>query len=315
MSPAARSRLIWLAVCVPVALVVLAGAYCAVALPGCASCHSDAKFVTGTQGSSHAKVACVACHVGPGIADRISYGYLEVFHMVVPLVSGAGRDWASVGDTQCLSCHAKVRNEVVTANGISIAHSTCSVGASCTDCHSSTAHRTSGAWVKTYDMETCLVCHVTKASVACDSCHKGKRPSDRVTTGVFAATHGPQWRKTHGMGNATTCTVCHTAADCKTCHGPGLPHDKEFLKTHPQFAASPDAKCTGCHDAAFCSDCHGLTMPHPQQFVRGHAVPAKATPALCKRCHADSDCTNCHVTHVHPGGAIGGNMPTNPGKK
>lgn len=306
-SSGARRAIVWLSLLLPLTIVLLAGVYCAVALPGCASssCHTKAAFVAGTKSSSHAKVACASCHVGPSVTDRLSYGYRELFGMVVPIAGGDSADLAAVPDSRCVKCHATIVRGVVTANGIRIAHKTCDVGASCTDCHGTVAHGASAQWVKTYDMDTCLRCHVSKASTACDLCHEGRTRADRVTTGVFATTHGPDWRKTHGMGDTATCSVCHTPSSCEKCHGPGLPHDAKFLDRHAAVSKSPLAKCSGCHETSFCNDCHGTQMPHPAQFTRSHAKAATADAALCQRCHVKSDCTDCHTSHVHPGGAVG----------
>lgn len=298
-------------------MVVLAGAllgvtYVGVALPGCTACHSKGAFATATNAAPHAKVQCASCHVSSTATGRIAFAFEETFHMVLPIVSGKGREWAAVPNARCLSCHTDVESKVVTRGGIRIAHASCDVGSACTDCHSTTAHGTSTTWVRTYDMDTCLRCHVSQASTACDLCHTGdRRPADAVTTGVFAITHGPEWQKTHGMGDAATCVVCHTATTCEKCHGPGLPHEGKFIQTHPTYALAPGAKCEGCHEKRFCDDCHGLAMPHTAAFTAKHATSAAADRALCNRCHDASDCTICHEKHVHPGGAIG-NFPNRP---
>jgi len=304
-TPGARRAIVWLSILLPLTIVLLAGTYLAVALPGCASCHTKAAFVAGTKASPHAKVACATCHVGPSVTDRVSFGYRELFGMVVPVAGGDSADLAAVPDSRCMKCHAKTATGVVTSNGIRIAHVSCAVGSSCTDCHSTTAHGASTGWVSTYDMDTCLTCHVSEASTDCDLCHEGRTRSDRVTSGVFATTHGPDWRKTHGMGNTATCSVCHTTSSCEKCHGPGLPHDPEFLVTHAEVSKAPQAKCGGCHEKAFCDDCHGLQMPHPARFTETHMKPAASDASLCQRCHVKSDCTDCHASHVHPGGAVG----------
>lgn len=312
-SSGARRAIVWLSILLPLAIVLLAGVYCAVALPGCVSCHKDGAFVAGTKSSPHAKVACASCHVGPSVTDRLSFGYREAFGMVVPIPGIDSADLAAVPDARCSKCHATVARGVATSNGIRIAHATCAVGASCTDCHSAVAHGASTRWVTTYDMDTCLKCHVSKASTACDLCHEGRTRAERITSGVFATTHGPDWRTTHGMGDAATCTVCHTASSCDTCHGPGLPHGAKFLETHAEVSRRPSAKCSGCHEKSFCADCHGLEMPHTASFTPDHAKAATRDAALCGRCHVKSDCTECHTSHVHPGGAIGSRDGTSAG--
>jgi len=305
---------VWLAVIVPIVLVLLSGSIAAVALPGCDSCHDTGTFKAQTKASSHSQVECASCHVPSAPLARLGFGFRQVFHMVIPLVDSRGREWASVPNESCLSCHEKISENIVSVNGIKIDHSVCAKDAQCTDCHSTVAHGTATSWPRVYDMETCLECHAPKGIAKCDTCHVGKRPTSRITSGVFATTHGPQWKTTHGMGNSSTCTACHSGDTCIKCHGPGLPHGPEFIETHPQIAATPAAKCTSCHEPSFCADCHGLQMPHSRKFTRGHAAPAKADPDLCERCHAPSDCVTCHETHVHPGGAVSGDTPLPPGK-
>jgi hypothetical protein len=301
-----RPRIIWLMVAGVVAILLVAGTYNAVALPGCRSCHNTNGLIAATKTSPHASVDCRACHVPAGRLNRVSFGFRQTFHMFIPLTDGAARDASAVPDSRCLACHAKVESSVVSANGIRIAHETCDKGASCTDCHSATAHGKATSWVRTYDMDRCLECHVTKAQTACNLCHEGRSTAERIVTGTFAVTHGPKWQETHGMGNPATCTVCHTSNDCASCHGSGVPHDSKFIEKHAAAAADKNAKCSTCHATTFCESCHGTPMPHGPTFIRDHAKSAAAQPQLCKRCHADSDCTRCHETHVHPGGAIGG---------
>ena len=289
----------------PVAAVLAVGVYGAVASPGCGTCHTDTALVSATQASSHATVECGACHAPSAAGDRLLFGYRQVGHMVFPALGDEGREWASVADSRCIACHAPIASDIVTARGLRVDHSVCAVGSSCTDCHSTVAHGEATSWIRTYDMETCLTCHVSETLADCTLCHEGRLPSDRITTGVFAITHGPEWEQTHGMGNSATCSACHTAADCATCHGPGLPHGAGFLSEHAEYSGQADAQCLGCHEQSYCDDCHGLEMPHTPRFIVEHADEAYEDEALCNRCHVESDCIVCHETHVHPGGAIG----------
>lgn len=304
-SPSLRRRILWSAAALVVVGVLGLGAYNAVALPGCASCHDRAGFRAATAASPHAKTDCRACHAPAGVVERAGFGLGQTFHMFVPVSRPAVRDAAAVPDSRCLACHAKVEKGVTTSNGIRIDHAVCDKGASCTDCHSTTAHGEATSWVRTYDMDRCLACHVAEKKTACDLCHQGRGPRTRIAAGSFAITHGPQWKTTHGMGDPATCMVCHTPDKCIGCHGPGLPHGADFITTHPTFSKAAGAKCSGCHEQSFCDGCHGTPMPHTAEFTKGHAKLAAATPALCKRCHADSDCTECHTKHIHPGGSVG----------
>ncbi len=117
-------------------------------------------------------------------------------------------------------------------------------------------------------MELCYECHGTsKIASKCDLCHAEKLPTDRVQSGVFAATHGPEWRSTHGMGDMKTCGACHEDTKCVGCHGAGVPHAADFVKKHPEPSRSPAADCEGCHEELFCADCHKYEMPHPKSFT------------------------------------------------
>ena len=306
-----RKPVIWILVLLPLVVIFSSITWLAVAQPGCVSCHSkDAEFAAATQRAPHSGVECVDCHVPPAAVDRFAFGFRQLFHMTIPLMDGEGRDWETVDNTQCLSCHKEINEKVASSNGYRIDHSTCATDKECVDCHSDVAHDGATKWVRAYDMEACLQCHVSEASTKCDTCHVEKDRAIRVATGTFAITHGKEWRKTHGMGNMTNCSVCHTAAKCEKCHGIGLPHDKEFRDQHGTVSADRRAKCSSCHDNNFCADCHGLQMPHPRRFTRNHATLAERNPDLCKRCHAEPDCTECHVKHVHPGGAV--DVPTYP---
>lgn len=271
----------------------------------CASCHDRAAFRAGTQASAHARVECKSCHFSPGVIGDAVYAVRWPAHAYLPPGRTADRDIAAVPDSRCNACHETAIQDAVVSNGIRMNHATCAVGSSCTDCHSSTAHGSATRWVRAYDMDGCLGCHLESKKVACDLCHEGQAATARVKSVAFAVTHGPAWQSTHGMGDTTTCAVCHESSDCARCHGPGVPHEAAFVNTHTSFATRSDSQCASCHDDAFCTSCHGTQMPHPQGFTPRHVIDAKAKPALCDRCHEKSDCTNCHLKHVHPGGAIG----------
>jgi hypothetical protein len=212
---------------------------------------------------------------------------------------------AGVPDSTCLSCHEAVMNEVVTAQGVAIDHSQCSKGRLCTDCHSETAHGTATSWPKTAQMNQCLDCHATqRVRDDCTTCHAAKSAQQRLRTGEWAVTHGPNWKQTHGMGNWKTCAACHPDDYCVRCHGIPLPHDADYVTNHSAQALTNRKDCGMCHKQAFCDGCHGMEMPHPALFTPSHSwIVEKRGSAACMRCHVQDDCDTCHVKHVHPGGA------------
>lgn len=154
-------------------------------------------------------------------------------------------------------------------------------------------------------MESCLRCHGQQGGVVeCDTCHQGRRAEERLVSGSWAVTHGPQWQKTHGMGDMYTCAACHARGSCDKCHGVGLPHDSKLRVEHPALARDSRAKCASCHQPAFCSGCHGVQMPHPADFKQQHgSIAVQRGREVCQSCHVQTDCDRCHIMHIHPGGA------------
>lgn len=304
VSSAHRRAFIWAIVLGFGILALLGGTYWGWAAPRCGSCHDDVEFVAATQDSSHVATDCTSCHAGSAPVDRVEMGLHQALRWV-PVWAGRAREAAAVPDARCIACHESVLTGVVASQGIRIEHANCAAGTACTECHSAVAHGDAISWARVYDMETCLECHVSQGLDDCDLCHAGNLPSVRVSSGVFAITHGVNWERTHGMGNSATCAACHTAASCENCHGVGLPHGPGFLDVHSDLAQDTGARCSDCHEERFCNECHGLAMPHPREFTLGHATPAQEDEELCRHCHLESDCSTCHETHVHPGGAIG----------
>ena len=309
-----RRRLVW-AVIGLLAICLLGLRIAGVIGPKpCTSCHDRGVFREETQASAHASVECRRCHVPPGVVGEVVFALQRPLHAYIPQARAADRDTATVPDDRCAACHHKALQDVVVANGIRINHPSCSTTAPCTDCHSATAHGSATRWVRSYDMDGCLECHMASDNVACDLCHQGEDAADRVKYAAFSVTHGANWKSTHGMGDAATCNVCHAASDCADCHGAGVPHEPRFVDAHSSYADQGDAKCASCHKDAFCVACHGMEMPHPAGFTPRHSAASKKQPRLCTRCHDESDCTNCHVKHVHPGGAVGTDVSTGGGR-
>jgi hypothetical protein len=304
--PRAVARVIGLAFICLVALVAVVVLATGTVLPRCALCHGGGALGRATQASIHKGVDCASCHVGSGAAARVSFAFQQAGHLAAGIAPAAAAGAAAVGDDRCLSCHAAIQTRVSTFNGLRIKHSSCARGSKCTDCHSNTAHGVATIWPKTYNMDLCLHCHGTDPKLAaCDLCHQSRKTQDRLTTGPWAVTHGPNWRQTHGAGDEFTCATCHPKGYCDQCHGPGLPHTPQFRADHPAVAALPGARCSSCHKPSFCDDCHGLPMPHPLKFIETHSTTVKTGgKAVCERCHSATDCTKCHEMHVHPGGAI-----------
>lgn len=293
--------IVGIALAVVAAVVAGSVAVSAAFMPGCARCHMVGTFKSATESGSHAELECSACHGGTTVHSRTVFGVNQVFGMVGGMAE-VDPSIAYVASAKCSTCHETQLEKPTESSGLRVRHETCAVGRECTDCHSPVAHGTAVSWPRTVTMEMCFECH-GKGNVGaeCDSCHTAKLPTDRVQSGSFSVTHGPNYKQTHGMGSMDTCAACHVQAKCAKCHGPGLPHEPDFVSKHGPFTRAPNAKCTTCHVERFCTDCHLYSMPHPARFVADHSdVVERDGQAGCLRCHAQNDCQQCHLDHVHP---------------
>lgn len=287
------------------ALVILAGQV-TVTVAGsrtCSACHSAAPR------AEHASVDCLSCHA-PSIGDRVAFGHLEYWRMVPRQIAGAksGPSRMRVSRKACVDCHDQVLKPGRSSgrSGVAIRHEVCAASGACQSCHAAVAHGGRTDWAGESVMEDCTSCHVSSgASVACDSCHKGKLVTERLKRGPWQVTHGPRWRSAHGMGDLKACATCHESAYCARCHGVAVPHPDDFGGAHGDTAKADRDSCMRCHrQEAFCDSCHGVPMPHPAGFLKRHSSSAsRVDDPKCARCHLEGDCVACHQRHIHPGNA------------
>lgn len=309
------SRRVLLVIGVVAAVLVLAAVTGATSSPrACSSCHAMEPFVTSWASSTHSQIGCYRCHLDNGAWDWPAFKGKELFEMVPAAVAGQGLQGPTteISSKTCLSCHSAVMNGVIEANETRINHSTCiPSGAQCDSCHSAVVHGAATRWVRQPVMEECVRCHREEsAPTECDTCHVGRRESDRLAMGPWQVTHGSEWRTTHGAADLTYCSTCHPQDYCVKCHGIALPHPADFGRTHGQQAVAQQSKCVKCHDKkTLCDGCHGIAMPHPTGFIKQHSTLATSNQdPTCQTCHRVDDCNNCHLHHIHPGrtdGTIG----------
>ena len=280
-------------------------------VPGaCGTCHAMKPFAEALESSAHANVSCYECHAAPSTGGWAGMKWRELTRMYVPGLLGAKVDGPGthIERSRCLACHEDVLSAAVGTRGLRINHSACASDIDCGECHSSVAHAGATRWVRQPSMTDCISCHsASDGPDACDSCHEGQLESERLVSGPWQVTHGPNWQETHGMGDLRSCTGCHPADYCVDCHGVSLPHPVDFPARHGADALASREFCTACHDeAALCDACHGMPMPHPDDFLAEHStlVTSTADPS-CTTCHHESDCLTCHEAHIHPGGSDG----------
>ena len=92
-----------------IGLVLLAGTVELSSTPRfCGSCHVMKPYYDSWAESSHSQIACVECHIAPGLTAEIRKKY-EAISMVARYFTATygTNPWAEVEDAACLRCHER----------------------------------------------------------------------------------------------------------------------------------------------------------------------------------------------------------------
>ncbi len=259
----------------------------------CNQCHNMKPYYQAWKHSKHNQVACIECHISPGIAAEAKKKF-EALSMVAKYFTGTAgtKPWGEVDDAACLRCHERSlltgRKAYLAASfdhRPHLAESRDGLRLRCTSCHSQLT-RAEHISVQT---STCALCHfknqpLNQGKAACLTCHE---VPEKVTTrqGVTF-----DHRQVDKLGMA--CDRCHgnvvrgdgavPKERCLTCHNdPKLlerADDMAFL--HEEHTSKHKVDCQHCH----------LTIEHgklsPKAPVANH--------------EAASDCRSCHGSGHSP---------------
>lgn len=291
----------------------------------CASCHMMKPEYYTLKASSHSQLACVACHVEPGVLTKVKYKLVTVKELVAALTGNYGIAIISttpIPDATCTQCHDMNTRKVTPSGDLIIPHSEhTQAGVSCTECHTGIAHGNIaekratfitdyGKWdestgksfmsdVKSIrpNMDVCLNCHkVRKEPLNCSACH---------TTSMTPSTHKKEAFKNGGHGELASKDIKY----CDSCHSYMSKEPVEVSKGNSsafqQFLAKDNGKpaTISASDYAkantFCKDCHGKRPPsHDDNFPQTHGVLANQNKDKCFTCHDNNPKGNSAVTKV-----------------
>ncbi len=295
----------------------------------CGTCHVMKPYYASWKTSKHNQVACVDCHISPGIGAELRKKY-EALSMVVKYFTGTygTKPWAEVDDANCLRCHERRLLEGrVDYHGVIFDHtphlteSRKGFRLRCTSCHSQVMVGTHIAVTPV----TCALCHFKgqapdQGTARCRLCHT---VPGRVTTAAGTAfDHGEVAR----LG--TECTACHAGVNrgagdvpqthCLTCHNQperlARYGDTDYL--HDWHVSKHKVDCTDCHlaiehgtppgaaragdahdagpgDASACGACHGAGHSAQQSLYAGtggRGVPDMPGPMYA----VGVTCRGCH---------------------
>ena len=251
----------------------------------CQTCHNMKPYYESWKESSHNQVACIECHIAPGIKGE-SMGKIQALNQLVKYVTKTYglKPWAEVEDASCMrsGCHSERKVEgLVDFNGVQFDH-TEHLGElrrgkqlRCTSCHSQIVQGE----------------HIAVTVSTCILCHFKDRASDDPVAG---------------------CVGCHESP-------PRLTSNQGFVVDHPQYVRDR-ISCISCHanvtqgsgdvDPRFCQNCHNEPerfnrYDEPEEMHRIHITDHKVE---CQQCHttiehkvqslevatAQLDCAQCH---------------------
>jgi nitrate/TMAO reductase-like tetraheme cytochrome c subunit len=250
----------------------------------CGSCHVMKPYYESWRTSKHNDVACVECHIPPGIGSELRKKY-EALAMVASYFTGTygTNPWAEVPDESCLrpGCHEQrlligreLFQGVLFDHRPHLAELRREKRLRCTSCHSQIVQ---GAHISVTE-STCFLCHfkdvpLNQETARCTLCHEV--PEKVITVGGLRFDHADV--KRFGM----ECTLCHAGVvrgsgevprdRCLTCHNElerlGRYGETEFL--HKTHVTDHKVECLSCH----------IEIQHrvPEQL--------EAITTSCKTCH------------------------------
>jgi len=290
----------------------------------CGTCHIMKPYYRSWKQSPHNRIACVECHIRPGLGAELRKKY-EALSMVVKYVTATygTKPWAEVDDANCLRCHERRLLEgTVSFQGVMFDHrhhlteTRKGIRLRCTSCHSQLMIGSHIAVTPT----TCALCHfqgqpVNAGTGRCLLCHT--IPSRVTTTAGTAfdhrdvATYGMACQSCHeavvrGTGEVprVRCFACHNQPERLARYG-----ETEFL--HDWHVSRHKVDCANCHleidhgtprtatvtaaarDAGSCGACHGSGHDAQQDLYRGvggRGVPDMPGPMAA----AGVTCQGCH---------------------
>lgn len=303
----------------------------------CGTCHIMKPYYASWQQSKHNQVACVECHIAPGLTSEVRKKF-EAVSMVAKYFTGTygTNPWAEVDDAACLRCHERrllegreVFHDVVFDHRPHLTESRRGLNLRCTSCHSQIVQ---GSHIAV-TTSTCALCHFkgekpNEGTGRCLTCHE--IPERVVSSAGVAFDHGQVKRLD------MDCRSCHAGVvrgegnvpreRCLTCHNQPSRlaeiGNRDLL--HRMHVTEHKVDCMNCHLQIE----HGRVPPPGSVTTAAadpHGAPATAAPAAVATqggpmgAHAGANaCQSCHGSGHTPqqdlySGIGGRGVPRMPG--
>ena len=288
----------------------------------CGTCHIMKPYYQSWKHSKHNQIACVECHISPGITAEVRKKY-EALSMVVKYFTATygTKPWAQVDDAACLRCHQRrllegkeVFHDVLFDHTPHLTETRRGLHLRCTSCHSQIVQ---GEHL-TVTVSTCAICHFmgqppNQETGRCRLCHQV--PEKVVSAEGTPFDHSQvkrldmDCRTCHGgvvRGNGEVpkdrCLQCHNETDRLDKY-----NDKDLL--HRKHVSEHKVDCIACHmeiqhgtppastriaeAAGTCSACHGRGHSVQQSMFAG--IGGRGVPRMPSAMYlAGVTCEGCH---------------------
>ncbi len=253
----------------------------------CSSCHEmNPEYVT-WQVTSHNKVACVTCHIPPGIVSLVEHKLASIKQLSEHITGNIPQPIVMheiIENSVCEQCHSSMR-KVTPSGDILIPHDKhLAQGIACVACHGGVAHgfvaqrgltdkKDYDTWtiakadkVTKFDetktaMEVCLECH--------EQANQGKKP----------------WLTHEGVSKTEEQRIAHSEENKKTAAettGKLSADSKTEATVHGTTTLNlPITKCAGCHTAIPTPDNHRALS-----WGTTHGITASKDVSDCAQCHS-----------------------------
>jgi nitrate/TMAO reductase-like tetraheme cytochrome c subunit len=233
----------------------------------CGSCHVMSPYYESWKESSHRNVACVECHIAPGVTAEFRKKF-EALSMVASYFTGTygTNPWAEIDDAACLRCHERrllagkeLFGDVLFDHSSHLSGMRRGKKLRCTSCHSQIVQ---GSHIAV-TTSTCILCHF-----------KGKE-SNTDTARCTLCHHIPSKVIQHETLTLNHADVGRFGMECTSCHA----------RPEGSDGRVPRERCVTCHNKASALDKYDDTELMHQTHVTDHKV----------------DCMNCHLELEHVG--------------
>lgn len=223
----------------------------------CKLCHKTMtpEYVT-WQNSSHSQIACVDCHMEPGLINLVKEKIKATGHLKEYITGSYEENWPikmkhELPSHLCEQCHSVSNRNFTLSGDLKIPHERHGEkGVDCVQCHSGVAHGniagrevTKGADVSVWtkddgkknmaaefvrpDMDTCVACHMDPASFgikdvkrvtwSCEACHKNIYTPQSHNASNWLGVHGID-----AENSLSGCIGCHAIGGDKGYEATGI---------------------------------------------------------------------------------------------